>query len=123
MVFWNLFGASNQLLAALTLLGVTVWLWRTTKRTWVLFVTGLPCVFMYVMSMWALILEMRPLLAAAGLAASRSGEQVSLSNPVPWVASLLAALGALMLLEAAWILWQSWNRPPAANAGTVPAMS
>src|SRR5690606_29653426 len=27
--FWFLFGASNQLLAALTLLGVTVWLWRT----------------------------------------------------------------------------------------------
>jgi carbon starvation protein len=28
LLFWNLFGASNQLLAALTLLGVTVWLWR-----------------------------------------------------------------------------------------------
>ena len=30
-IFWNLFGASNQLLAALTLLGVTVWLWRTLQ--------------------------------------------------------------------------------------------
>ena len=30
-IFWNLFGASNQLLAALTLLGVTVWLWRTRR--------------------------------------------------------------------------------------------
>ena len=30
--FWYLFGASNQLLAALTLLGVTVWLWRTRRR-------------------------------------------------------------------------------------------
>ena len=29
--FWFLFGASNQLLAALTLLGVTVWLWRTRR--------------------------------------------------------------------------------------------
>lgn len=123
MIFWNLFGASNQLLAALTLLGVTVWLWRTTRRTWVLFVTGLPCVFMYVMSMWALALEMRPLLLAAGLATPRTGEQVVLSSPVPWVAGLLAMLGALMLLEAASILWQSWNRPPTASPGTVPAVT
>ncbi|HMN97652.1 MAG TPA: carbon starvation CstA family protein [Phycisphaerales bacterium] len=28
-LFWPLFGASNQLLAALALAGVTVWLWRT----------------------------------------------------------------------------------------------
>jgi carbon starvation protein CstA len=31
--FWSLFGASNQLLAALTLLGVTVWLWRTRRES------------------------------------------------------------------------------------------
>ena len=53
-IFWALFGASNQLLAALTLLGVTVWLWRTRRETWVLFVVGLPMVFMYTMSTWAL---------------------------------------------------------------------
>ena len=39
-LFWNLFGASNQLLAALTLLGVTVWLWRTRRARWVWIVTG-----------------------------------------------------------------------------------
>ena len=32
MMFWTLFGTSNQLLAALTLLGITVWLKRTGKR-------------------------------------------------------------------------------------------
>ena len=53
-VFWALFGASNQLLAALTLLGVTVWLWKTRREMWVLFVVGLPTVFMYTMSTWAL---------------------------------------------------------------------
>ncbi len=53
-VFWGLFGASNQLLAALTLLGVTVWLWRTRRETWVWIVTGIPTVWMYVMSTWAL---------------------------------------------------------------------
>ncbi len=54
-IFWALFGASNQLLAALTLLGVTVWLWRTRRQVWVLFVTGIPTVFMYTMSTWALV--------------------------------------------------------------------
>jgi carbon starvation protein len=52
--FWALFGASNQLLAALSLMGVTVWLWRTRRAMWVWIVTGIPTAFMYVMSMWAL---------------------------------------------------------------------
>ncbi len=30
--FWTIFGTSNQLLAALTLVGVSVWLWRTGRR-------------------------------------------------------------------------------------------
>ena len=29
--FWLIFGTSNQLLAALTLVGVSVWLWRTGR--------------------------------------------------------------------------------------------
>ena len=57
---WPLFGISNQLLAALTLLGVTVWLWRTRRETWVWLVTGLPCVWMYAMSSWALVLMTWP---------------------------------------------------------------
>lgn len=42
-VFWTLFGTANQLLAALTLIGVTVWLLRTGKR-W--FYTAIPATFM-----------------------------------------------------------------------------
>ena len=53
-IFWDLFGASNQLLAALTLLGVTVWLWKTRRAMWVWPVVGLPAVWMYAMSTWAL---------------------------------------------------------------------
>jgi carbon starvation protein len=48
---WPVFGATNQLLAALALLAVTVWLKRT-GRTWAF--TGLPMVFMLVMTMTAL---------------------------------------------------------------------
>lgn len=32
--FWTIFGTSNQLLAALTLVGVSVWLWRTGRPVW-----------------------------------------------------------------------------------------
>jgi carbon starvation protein len=91
--FWSLFGASNQLLAALTLLGVTVWLWRTRRETWVWVVTGLPTAFMYVMSTWAL--------ASMTLPKFR-GERglVVPADPVPWVGLVLLALAAVMLVEA-----------------------
>ena len=49
--FWVVFGTSNQLLAALTLLGLTHWL-RRSGKPW-LFV-ALPCAFMMAMTLWAL---------------------------------------------------------------------
>jgi len=91
--FWNLFGASNQLLAALTLLGVTVWLWRTRRETWVWLVTGLPTAFMYVMSTWALFTLTLPRF--------RTPEGwVAPTDPVPWVGLVLLVLAAVMLVEA-----------------------
>jgi carbon starvation protein len=89
-VFWDLFGASNQLLAALTLIGLTVWLWRTRRSAWVFVVLGVPTVLMYVMSMWALLRIIRIDLAAHGLT----------TNPVPWVAMLLVALALMMVIDA-----------------------
>jgi carbon starvation protein len=50
---WPVFGATNQLLAGLALLVVTVWLKRTGQRPWF---TALPMAFMVVMTVWALIL-------------------------------------------------------------------
>lgn len=88
-VFWQLFGASNQLLAALTLLGITVWMWRTQRARWALWVTGLPCVFMYVMSVWALV---RLLL--------NSIQTTGTLSPVFLVGLALVVLAGLMVLEA-----------------------
>ena len=94
-IFWSLFGASNQLLAALTLLGVTVWLWRTRRAVWVLFVTGIPTVWMYTMSIWALS---RMILINI--------KQVSQPNPqsityvLLGISSLLVLLALAMLVEA-----------------------
>ncbi len=49
--FWTLFGASNQLLAALTLLSITVWLYQARKR---IAFTLLPMLFVLVVTLWAL---------------------------------------------------------------------
>lgn len=54
-LFWKTFGASNQLLAGLALIGITVWLQRTAKNRKVWIATILPSIFMFVMSIWALI--------------------------------------------------------------------
>jgi carbon starvation protein len=49
--FWTLFGASNQLLAALTLLSITVWLYKSRKR---IAFTLLPMLFVLTITLWAL---------------------------------------------------------------------
>ena len=56
-VFWTIFGTSNQLLAALTLLTLSVWLAKAKKNFWP---SVLPMAFMMVMTLWSLVLLMRP---------------------------------------------------------------
>ncbi len=53
-LFWTLFGTSNQLLAALTLLGITVWLHRSGRRCWYV---GVPMAFVMTITVWALGLQ------------------------------------------------------------------
>ncbi|NMA12744.1 MAG: carbon starvation protein A [Chloroflexi bacterium] len=54
-LFWSVFGSSNQLLAALALVGITVWLQRTAKNHKAWLATVIPAAFMVIMSTWALI--------------------------------------------------------------------
>ncbi len=108
--FWTLFGASNQLLAALTLLAITVWLVHRYRARWIWFVMGVPTVFMYVMSVWALSMILHAKLALAAW----------WSDPVPWVAAILIVLAALMLIEGIAVLLKMWRLPPAQpDTGTV----
>jgi len=79
---WPVFGATNQLLAALALLAVTVWLKRT-GRTWAF--AGLPMAFMLVMTMTALAM----LIARHGF------------SLIGVIASALFVLGLLLAVEAA----------------------
>jgi carbon starvation protein len=100
LLFWSLFGASNQLLAALTLLTVTVWLWRTRRQRWVWIVTGIPTVWMYAMSMWAL-----GSMTYAKLLPYLKGE--SPFDVVPWIGLVLISLALLMLIEAILVIASS----------------
>jgi len=109
-VFWALFGASNQLLAALTLVGVTVWLYRKYHARWVYAVTIPPAIFMYVMSFWALarFVKMgffKPDWAFKGLS----------TDPVPYVAVILLLLAILILIEAARAFLSKSSVPKAAT--------
>jgi carbon starvation protein len=52
---WPLFGATNQTLAALALIIITLYLKRRGGLKWL--VSGIPAVFMAVMTIWALILN------------------------------------------------------------------
>jgi carbon starvation protein len=49
--FWTLFGASNQLLAALTLLAITFWLYKARRRIWF---TLFPMLFVLTITLWSL---------------------------------------------------------------------
>ena len=53
MMLWPLFGASNQLLAALALLVITLYLKR--KGGWKFLVTAVPCVIMLIITVWAMV--------------------------------------------------------------------
>jgi len=55
-IFWNLFGSANQLLAALSLIGISIWLKNEYKKSYGWILTFIPAIFMYVMTIWSLLL-------------------------------------------------------------------
>ena len=79
---WPLFGATNQTLAALALIIITLYLKRRGGSKWL--ISGLPAIFMAVMTIWAVIL-----------------------NEVKFSAghnALLTVINLLVLIIAVWIL-------------------
>lgn len=57
LALWPMFGAVNQLLAALALLVVTIYL--KEKGGWYWLLSGVPCAFMVAMTTWAMLLNER----------------------------------------------------------------
>ena len=94
--FWTLFGTSNQLLAALSLLGITVWLKKSGRRYWY---TLWPMVFVSAVTITALVLQI-------GSAFTAGKTTIDFMNGVVCVvllalASSLLYLGGKVLLEPA----------------------
>lgn len=87
---WPIFGATNQLLAALALMAVTVWLKRQGRR---FLFTLLPALFMSVMTLWSLTLLVVQSLAARGAPGLIGG-----------IAIVLLALAILVITESLRIL-------------------
>ena len=94
-VFWSLFGASNQLLAALSLIAVTVWIYHTYKARWTWLVTGGPTIWMFVMSVWTLVRFVK-----TGFLTPTGDFKGIPTDAVTWVALLLITLSLLISLEA-----------------------
>ena len=104
---WQLFGASNQLLAALSLLLVTVWLKSVGKST---AFAAIPMLFMYVTTMAATVVTAYNLFATI---ATRPGQAaISVAGAWAMIAVAILLLGASALI--AWDAWQAWNRYRAA---------
>jgi carbon starvation protein len=93
-IFWTLFGTSNQLLAALTLLAVSVWLHRSGRRYWF---TLLPMLFVMTITLWALILQGAAIAGVLFNGAAPAAADVM--NGV--VAVLLFGLAALLITDGA----------------------
>lgn len=98
---WQLFGGANQLMAALSLLLVTIWLASQGKST---AFAGLPTIFMYLTTVGSILVTAYNLyfnVYVPNLAAGRT---------VPAVGSGLMILVALLLVVAALIIgWDGWR--------------
>ncbi len=80
-VIWPLFGATNQLLAGLTLVGLTLWLCNTRKPVLLRWLVGVPMTFMMTMTITALTMQV---LRASGV-------------------NVISVVGSVLLALALWI--------------------
>ncbi len=108
-VFWNLFGTSNQLLAALALLAVTVWLRHLGKAVW--YTLG-PTLLMLAMTTWSLGLSMSVHLDRVAADRAAAVHHVEFG-----VCVLLLSLAVWLVIEAILLARQ---RPPATPAAPQP---
>ena len=101
-LFWTLFGTSNQLLAALSLLTITVWM-RRSGRNFALAL--LPALFVLAVTLTALVLQVQAAFAAGASWVARWNGLVSVA---------LLGLAGLLLVRTARVLQQ---QPATVSAG------
>jgi len=101
LILWPLFGAGNQLLAGLGLLVVTVYLLRMRRPAWQ---AGVPMVFMIVMTIWAMIFNIRDFLA---------NQQWHLLV----IGGIVLVLDIWMVIESAIVIRDVISNPPEGRVG------
>ena len=89
-LFWTIFGSSNQLLAAMVLLGLSVWLLRRGRNY---LVTLLPSIFMMIVAFISLLLVLRPHILRM------LAEGKFIPSPIIITGALLLVLGSLFIGE------------------------
>jgi len=100
LVAWPIFGTSNQLLASLTLLAISVWLIKTGRNA---IFSLIPMAFMMVVTMWSLVLQILPFLKS--LPGVFGGESIVLDALISGVCGIiLFALSITLLWEAIRVL-------------------
>jgi carbon starvation protein len=95
LILWELFGTTNQILGALTLLAITVYLMQRKKRT---AYTLVPMIFMLVSTVSAMVLKMRQFYAEGHY--------------------LLLALGGVILAMAMWLTGEAAVRMRKVSRGS-----
>jgi len=98
LVAWPIFGTSNQLLASLSLLALSVWLYKTGKPY---LYAVIPMLFMLVMTLWSLIQLFVPFLA--GLPGLLSG--AGMKTPV----LVAGCCGLPLFVLTLWLVYESYS--------------
>lgn len=115
---WQLFGASNQLLAALSLLLVTLWLASTRRNP---AYAGIPMLFMYVTTVAASLVTAYNLYTT--IAIKEGAALISVLGA--WAMILISLLLVVAALLIAWDAWKAWTRyramPPEPAPTAAPA--
>jgi carbon starvation protein len=111
---WQLFGASNQLMAGLSLLIVTVWLASVGKNP---AYAGLPMVFMYVTTIAASLVTAYNLFETIATAEGQSGIAVGGAWAMIVVAILLVVAALIIAADGV----GAYRRYRAAPVGEAPA--
>ena len=99
---WTLFGTTNQLLAGLALLTVTIYLQQRGKNPWF---TGVPMVFMLVSTLTAMVSNLRTFWGTW----EEGGRALFI------VGFILLVLAVWLAIEAAVILWRGRKAAPLAS--------
>jgi len=100
-IFWNIFGSSNQLLAALTLLGVTVWMAKRRMNFWI--ALG-PTIFMLIMTLWSLMIMGYPYLSLW-----RQGERIAAVQHFQFGIIVSLVVLTLWLVGEALVTWRQFR--------------